>query len=181
MNPSNTNRKPCKFSESLFKKLKETGKTLAFAESITAGNLCAEMVQYAGASEILLGGIVAYSNSVKMQMLGVKNETLKTHGAVSEQTVREMVTGLHERIPADFCAAVSGIAGPGGGSAEKPVGTVWLGLWTEGVLRTEMKVFEGNRDEIIQSCVDWVYTRLLQGSFQNQKDPLSLKENQHYP
>jgi len=150
-----------KISDTLFQKLKGSGKTLAFAESITAGNLCAEMVQYAGASDVLLGGIVAYSNSVKMEMLGVKKATLKSFGAVSEATVREMATGLHSRIPADFCAAVSGIAGPGGGTIEKPVGTVWLGIWAEGELRSRVRIFEGGRDEIIRGVVDWVYSQLI--------------------
>ena len=148
-------------SKLLFENLRNSGKTLAFAESITAGNLSAEIVRYPGASDVLLGGIVAYANEVKQGVLSVKKETLLSQGAVSEETVREMALGLYKQIPADFCVAVSGIAGPGGGSDEKPVGTVWLAIRHLDRITAFRHVFKGSREEIIRACIDWVYQSIL--------------------
>lgn len=108
--------------------LMERKKTLALAESCTGGFIANKITNVPGASEIFPGGIVAYSNDVKEKFLGVKSETLKNFGAVSENVAREMAEGVREKFGADFAIAVTGIAGPGGGTPEKPVGTVFLAL-----------------------------------------------------
>ena len=114
-------------------------KTLALAESCTGGLIASRVTDVPGASEIFRGGVVSYANSAKEKFLGVRAETLKTFGAVSEETAREMAVGVRERFGSDFALAVTGIAGPGGGTPEKPVGTVFIALASaEGV---EVKKF----------------------------------------
>ncbi|HEX3889544.1 MAG TPA: nicotinamide-nucleotide amidohydrolase family protein, partial [Verrucomicrobiae bacterium] len=103
-------------------------KTLAVAESCTGGFIANGITNVPGASEIFLGGIVAYSNGVKEKFLGVRPSTLKKHGAVSEFVAREMAIGARKKFGADFAIAVTGIAGPGGGTKNKPVGTVFISV-----------------------------------------------------
>ena len=103
-------------------------KTLALAESCTGGFIAHKITNVPGASEIFLGGIVAYSNGVKEKFLGVRPETLKMHGAVSEAVAREMAEGARKKFGADFAIAVTGIAGPTGGTKGKPVGTVFISV-----------------------------------------------------
>lgn len=110
--------------------LRERRWTLAVAESCTGGLLAHRITNIAGASDYFLGGIVAYANDVKVKLLDVSPCTLEEHGAVSRQTVLEMARGARQALGADLTIGVSGVAGPGGGSAEKPVGTVWIGLTT---------------------------------------------------
>ncbi len=106
------------------------GKRLAIAESCTGGAIAATFTAMAGASAYLQGGVVAYQNEVKEQLLGVEHECLVMHGAVSEEVVSGMAEGVRRRLGADYGLATSGIAGPAGGSAEKPVGTVWMAVAT---------------------------------------------------
>ena len=108
--------------------LKERKQTLALAESCTGGCLAHRLTNVPGASAVLLGGVVAYSNAVKQKFLGVRAETLATHGAVSEAVAREMAEGARKRFGADFALGITGIAGPGGGTKRKPVGTVFIAL-----------------------------------------------------
>ena len=108
------------------RKLREAGKTLALAESCTGGHLSELITSVAGCSDYYKGSVTSYSNEVKMKVLGVKPETLSRFGAVSEQCVREMSAGVLRALDTDYAVATSGIAGPGGGSPEKPVGTAWL-------------------------------------------------------
>ncbi len=103
-------------------------KTLALAESCTGGGIANRVTNVPGASVVFLGGVVSYANDVKEKFLGVRAETLKQHGAVSEAVAREMAEGAREKFGADFALAVTGIAGPAGGSVEKPVGTVFIAL-----------------------------------------------------
>ncbi|HEX6940732.1 MAG TPA: competence/damage-inducible protein A [Longimicrobiales bacterium] len=128
--------------------LKRRGLTLAVAESCTGGLIAKRMTDAPGASAYVLAGIVTYSNDSKRALLGVRPETLATHGAVSEETVREMAEGALRVVGADYAIAVSGVAGPGGGSPEKPVGTVWVCV--AGAGRTEPRLLRlpGDREEV---------------------------------
>jgi nicotinamide-nucleotide amidase len=108
--------------------LRSRKKTLALAESCTGGAIASRVTDVPGASEIFLGGVVSYANGAKENLLGVRPETLAAHGAVSEPVAREMALGAREKFGADFALAVTGIAGPGGGTPEKPAGTVFIAL-----------------------------------------------------
>ena len=110
--------------------LRSAGKTLATAESCTGGLISKRITDVSGSSEVFLGGCVTYANEAKMALLGVRAETLEAYGAVSEETAREMARGTRERLGADIGVSATGIAGPGGGTPEKPVGTVYLGIST---------------------------------------------------
>lgn len=107
---------------------RQLGLWVATAESCTGGLIGHLLTNVPGSSEYYRGGVVAYSNEVKQSLLGVGTETLNRFGAVSRETVLEMAKGAGDRLRADIGLSVSGIAGPGGGSLEKPVGTVWIGL-----------------------------------------------------
>ena len=122
------------------KTLTERGLTLATAESCTGGNIARLLTAQAGSSAYFKGGIVAYSNEVKESALGVQHSTLEAHGAVSEETVREMAEGVRECLGADYAIATTGIAGPTGGTPEKPVGTVWVAVAS--VQGTETKLLQ---------------------------------------
>jgi len=110
--------------------LRSKGMTLSTAESCTGGNIAQLITSIAGSSDYFKGSIVAYSNEIKEQFLGVPHEMIAKHGAVSQQTVIAMAEGIRTRFATDFAVSVSGIAGPGGGSAEKPVGTTWIAIAT---------------------------------------------------
>lgn len=106
----------------------EKNLTLSVAESCTGGYISHLFTQHAGSSKVFLGGAVSYSNQLKESLLGVKDETIEKYGAVSEETATEMVQGALENFKSDFAIAVTGIAGPDGGTPDKPVGTVWIGV-----------------------------------------------------
>jgi nicotinamide-nucleotide amidase len=108
--------------------LTERKQTLALAESCTGGAMAHRITNVPGASAVLLAGLVTYSNAAKLKFLGVRNETLAGHGAVSEAVAREMAEGARRETGSDFAVSVTGIAGPAGGSEAKPVGTVFIGL-----------------------------------------------------
>jgi len=110
--------------------LRSKGATLSTAESCTGGNIAQLITSIAGSSDYFKGSVVAYSNEIKEQVLGVPHQVLTEHGAVSEQTVIAMAEGIRSRFATDYAIAVSGIAGPGGGSPEKPVGTTWIAVAT---------------------------------------------------
>jgi len=147
--------------ESVHHRLIRRGETLATAESCTGGAIAARLTRLSGASNYFKGGVVAYSNEIKQSMLGVSEQTLANHGAVSEQTVREMVDGLLERFGTDYAVAVSGIAGPSGGTSDKPVGTVWLAIGYPGGCETYLLHLHGGRDAVIHRTVNGALARLL--------------------
>lgn len=127
--------------------LQTRGLTFAAAESCTGGLLMTRMTDVAGSSSYVRGGVVSYSNDLKVQMLGVDPATLAAHGAVSEQTAAAMVDGLHEKTRADVCVAITGIAGPAGGTDGKPVGTVVIATRISGhPLSVRTHLFAGGRD-----------------------------------
>ena len=143
------------------KALLAKGEMLATAESCTGGLIASEIVNVAGSSAVFAGGIVAYQNSVKHELLGVPAEILDKHGAVSRETVEAMAKGAREKFHADWAVATSGIAGPGGAEPGKPVGTVWMCV--NGTLQNEAccKIFAGNRQEIREKSVYYVLSKLL--------------------
>lgn len=114
--------------EAVGKLLKEKGKTVATAESCTGGYLAHLITSIPGSSEYFMGAIISYSNEVKMNQLGVSSDDLEKNGAVSQEVVEQMAKGARERLKTDYAMATSGIAGPDGGTEEKPVGTVWISL-----------------------------------------------------
>ena len=128
--------------------LRERGMKLALAESCTGGLVARRMTDEAGASEYLLAGFVTYSNDAKQASLGVRPETLAMHGAVSELCAREMAEGARRITGADAGVAITGVAGPGGGSEDKPVGTVWLAVALPGGTVARHVVFPGDRGAI---------------------------------
>jgi len=147
------------------KLLKEKNKTLALAESCTGGLIANRITNVPGASQYFLGGVVAYSNAVKMSELGVSEETLQKFGAVSAETALEMAQGVRNKFKSDWALAVTGIAGPDGGTAEKPVGTVHIALVNAGEKKEKKFHFPTNREwfkQIVAGiALNWIRKSLL--------------------
>jgi nicotinamide-nucleotide amidase len=141
--------------------LRERGMTLATAESCTGGNIAHEITLIAGSSDVFNGSVVSYSNAAKRDALGVKAATLDAHGAVSEPTVIEMAEGARRALHADFAVATSGIAGPGGGTPDKPVGTVWTAVATPKGTVTRLLHLPGNRQRVINRTTTEVLLDLI--------------------
>jgi len=135
-------------AEELGKLLLEKGLTLSTAESCTGGGIASVITSISGSSEYFKGGIVAYANEVKTALLGVSETTLEKHGAVSEETVLEMAKGAMKSMKTSCAIATSGIAGPGGGTPTKPVGTIWIAV----------------------ACYDKIVTKKLQGDNGREKN-----------
>ena len=142
--------------------LTERGETLATAESCTGGNIAHEITRVAGSSVYFKGSVVAYSNEVKIRVLNVSSETLSGFGAVSRETVLQMVSGVQRLLSSDCAIATSGIAGPGGGSVEKPVGTVWIAVWYGERSEVECFCFEGDREQVIARATQSALLMLIQ-------------------
>ena len=123
-------------------------KKITFAESCTGGLIAANLTKHSGSSNCFDGSVVTYANRIKNEWLGVENFTLEKYGAVSEQTVKEMLLGAIEISKADYAIAVSGIAGPTGGTPNKPVGTVYIGVSNTKELKVELHHFKGDRNYI---------------------------------
>ena len=121
---------------------------ISTAESCTGGMIASRLVSISGISDAFLEGAVTYSNEAKVRTLNVKEETLKKYGAVSEETAREMAEGMAKRTGSDIAVVTTGIAGPGGGTEEKPVGLVYIGLYYKGEVFVYKNVFNGNRQEV---------------------------------
>lgn len=128
--------------------LRRKGLTLGAAESCTGGRVASAVTAVAGCSDVFMGSVVSYSNAAKMSILGVEKETLAEYGAVSEATVRQMAAGARCALGCDCAVATSGIAGPGGGSPGKPVGTVWIAAATPSATRTQLLHLPGDREAI---------------------------------
>ena len=135
-------------AEKLVELLKAQGLTCATAESCTGGGVGSAITAVPGSSAVFVGGVISYANEVKRDVLGVKAETLATVGAVSSETAALMAEGARKLLKTDLAVSLTGIAGPGGGSDEKPVGLVWFGLATKGGVRTEKCIFRGDRAQV---------------------------------
>lgn len=139
--------------EKLLTSLRQRKLTVAFAESCTGGLLSAAVAALPGVSDVFMGSIVCYSYSAKTDLLGVQWETLNSHGAVSEEVALQMARGACERLKANCTISITGIAGPTGGTPEKPVGTVWFGVKGPGFEASEKALFLGERVEIQKQSV----------------------------
>ena len=156
-------------SKELSDKFWKEGLTLATAESCTAGNIAAVITAIPGSSHFYKGGIVAYSDEVKINLLGVNPETLEKQGAVSEETVIEMVKGAMKSMKSDCAVATSGIAGPTGGTPDKPVGTVWVAaIMKDKVVTLKAEGDEGRNKNIENATLKAL--QLLRNLFQNQEN-----------
>ena len=146
-------RNGCSLSEVVCGMLKERGLTFATAESCTGGWLASQMVDVPGASAVLAGGVVAYANEVKQNELDVPASVLREHGAVSEAVAADMARGVAERLRVDVALSTTGVAGPDGGTAEKPVGLVCFGLYLQGEVTTWSRQLVGDRSGIrLRAC-----------------------------
>jgi nicotinamide-nucleotide amidase len=146
--------------ESVSRLLKSKGKTMVTAESCTGGYIAHLITSKAGSSAVFNGSVIAYANEVKQNILGVKSETLQQYGAVSEQTVTEMVKGVLKAIRADYAIATSGIMGPDGGSPEKPAGTVWIAVGNKEKIKASKFFFRYDRTRNIEMTAQTALTVL---------------------
>jgi nicotinamide-nucleotide amidase len=147
-------REILELAERVLDACRRRGWRLAAAESCTGGLVAAALTAIAGSSDVVERGFVAYSNAAKSELLGVPPAILAAHGAVSAETTAAMAAGALARAPVDLAVSVTGVAGPGGGSAEKPVGLVYLGLMRRGAsARTERRVFPGERTRIRRAAL----------------------------
>ena len=154
------NDKVYKLAEQVIRMAQEQRRTISTAESCTGGGIGAALTAINGSSEVYVGGIISYSNAVKTSLLGVLKKTIKKHGAVSRQTAKAMAKGARKTLSTDIAISVTGIAGPTGGSPDKPVGTVWIGLAVQGQNASAQHfLFEGDgrenvRDETIIAALE---------------------------
>ncbi|MBP7551728.1 MAG: nicotinamide-nucleotide amidohydrolase family protein, partial [Gemmatimonadaceae bacterium] len=130
--------------------LRAHGMRIAVAESCTGGMLGMRLTAIPGSSDVVLGGVIAYANAVKIGQLGVQEETLRAHGAVSEETAREMALGAAAALGADVAVSITGVAGPGGGTPEKPVGTFCVAVAVRGSVSSLRTSSVGDRHEVRQ-------------------------------
>jgi len=140
-------------AEEIVKLLSSKGQKVTFAESCTGGMLCSSLVDVAGASWVLDESYVTYANSAKQKLLGVSAETLASCGAVSPECAYEMAQGAKKAACSDYAVAVTGIAGPDGGTAEKPVGLVYIGISDANGTTTYRNIFVGDRTQVRRATV----------------------------
>ena len=146
--------------EVLVSLLKEKEYTISFAESCTGGKLASKIINIDGSSAVINESLVTYSNEAKVKYLNVSNESISKYGVVSDQIVLEMVEGLKKLTNSDICVSVSGIAGPTGGSIEKPVGLVHYAISTPKGIICEHQVFRGNRNNIRERATLYILYRV---------------------
>lgn len=137
----------------IHERLKFRQQTIAAAESCTGGAFTAELVKLSGASDILKGSVIAYSNNSKTDLLDVKKSTLDSSGAVSQEVAIQMAKGAKVKFASTWSVGITGIAGPTGGSKEKPNGTVCIAVVGPGFEYSEINLFTGNREAVIESTV----------------------------
>ena len=141
-------------AQSVLDACRARGWHVATAESCTGGLVAGALTAIAGSSDVVERGFVTYSNEAKSELLGVPPETIAAHGAVSSETAAAMAEGAVARAPVDLAISVAGVAGPGGGSATKPVGLVIFGLARrDGLCRTERRIFDGDRSAVRQAAL----------------------------
>jgi PncC family amidohydrolase len=138
--------------------------TLATAESCTGGNIAARITRLAGSSAYFQGGVVSYANDVKEHMLGVPGSVLENPGAVSEECARAMAEGARDRLGATLAVSTTGIAGPDGGTARKPVGLVYIGIAAGSRTQVERHVFPGDRAAVIAAATERALELLLENA-----------------
>ena len=143
---------------------KAKGVSLATAESCTGGQIAARITSVPGSSAVFLGGVVSYANAVKRDVLGVSAAILDGVGAVSAECAGAMAVGVRERVKADVAVSVTGIAGPDGGTPQKPVGLVYLGVASAAGVSVERHLFSGDRQAVRQQAADRALTLLLEAS-----------------
>jgi len=148
--------------EKIIKKLASQNQTVSFAESCTGGRIAAAFTSISGASAVLDGSVVTYSNVIKHTWLGVDNDVLENYGAVSSQCVAQMLEGVRNLSGADYALAVSGIAGPDGGTEEKPVGTVYIGLQTPFSQEVFQCFFQGQREHIQEQSTAFAIEKITE-------------------
>lgn len=141
--------------------LRAKGWSVSCAESCTGGGVAFAFTSVSGSSDWFNQSWITYSNDAKKRTLGVSEQTLQEFGAVSKQTVKEMAEGVRRNSGAQLVVTVSGIAGPGGGSEEKPVGTVWFGFMCGAMSEQIKQVFSGDRDEVRQHAIAFAMTHLV--------------------
>lgn len=143
-------------------KLKASNLKIATAESCTGGLIGAALTSVAGSSDWFCGGVIAYSNEIKNSLLKVSEKTLEEFGAVSGKTVKDMARGVAELLKADIAVSISGIAGPGGGTSEKPVGLVFIGLYNCGQVESFKYNFDGDRNKVRELTAQEALNLLLE-------------------
>ena len=136
------------------------GLTISVAESCTGGSLSSSLTSISGASSYFNCGFITYSNQSKIDMLGVSPESIEMYGAVSEKVAHEMVTGAGQRSHSNFAVSITGIAGPSGGSASKPVGMVCIGFFYDGNVTTTTQFFSGSRSDIVSQSIAFALVEL---------------------
>ena len=149
------------FEKAILNLMKDRGLTLSTAESCTGGYIAHLITQHPGCSSVFWGGAVAYAYSLKESILGVKENTLTQYGAVSEETVKEMAEGAIKHFKTDYAIAVSGIAGPDGGTDDKPVGTVWIAISNKNKTVAKVFTFSNKRIQNIERSAASALTMLL--------------------
>jgi len=148
-------------AEILVNRLTKNHKTIATAESCTGGALANLITNVSGASQVFLGGVIAYSNDLKQKLLSIDPQLIAQHSAVSAECAEAMVRGIHRITNADVCVSITGIAGPTGGTKDKPVGTVFVAFLVDGKLEIEKYLIQKDRTAFKDEVCERVMTRVM--------------------
>jgi len=159
----------------IVEQLKQNNQSISFAESCTGGRVASAFTAVAGVSAVLNGSVVSYSNAIKHEWLGVSNEILENYGAVSKECVEQMLSGVAKMARSDYALAISGIAGPDGGTEFKPVGTVYVGVLTPDTVEVTHNLFEGDRQTVQQQATDKAIDMLYKQLKLNPKYALEIR------